>query len=325
MLRRGTKAAAFYRGNGLPAQLYHGTQLIAGYHDYTQQAMGEWEWSYNDHLAVTATGKGKQQIYSGINLIAPPRKTGENKYYVDYATDFELVAGETYTFSVDVQSTAEPLMVSVGAGSAVAYLADIRNVYNQNSGRIVATFTVTEAHLSKGAYMHIRAPRYGVQTDFTATAERFQLELGSTAHDYEPYVGGKPSPNPDYPQPLVGSQGTLTSSDRTGARTSSAALPILRAIPGKEIRDTAEYVGGGQWRITRSVGVVSSYDGESVGGTWASTTGQLSTGAEVWFALAAPAEETLTLGELATYPGYTSLTVSGDYVPDITATAKVAD
>lgn len=30
-----------------------------------------------------------------------------------------------------------------------------------------------------------------------------QIELGSTATDYEPYTGGKPSPNPDYPQEIV--------------------------------------------------------------------------------------------------------------------------
>lgn len=31
---------------------------------------------------------------------------------------------------------------------------------------------------------------------------RTQLELGSTVTAYEPYVGGQPSPNPDYPQPI---------------------------------------------------------------------------------------------------------------------------
>ena len=253
MLRRGTKAAAFYRGNGLPAQLYHGTQLIAGYHDYTQQAMGEWEWSYNDHLAVTATGKGKQDG----------------------------------------------------------------------------------------------------------------------------------TPTPSAPVPLVGSQGTLTSSDRTGARTSSAVLPILRAIPGKDLRDTAEYIGGGEWKITRNVGVLE-VDGKTVkfsatadGAYWnlpirtapggkagaiANTIGiTLATNARFEFIFTRPTyagtsefdsadalnarcaelyeagtpmtiwyqrtavEEILVLGELATYPCYTSLTVSGDYVPDIIATAKVAD
>lgn len=32
----------------------------------------------------------------------------------------------------------------------------------------------------------------------------FQIEKGSTAHDYEPYTGGQPSPNPDYPQEVKG-------------------------------------------------------------------------------------------------------------------------
>lgn len=254
MLRRGTKAAAVYRGNGLPAQLYRGTQLIAGYHDYTQQAMGEWEWSYNDHLTVTATGKGKQDG----------------------------------------------------------------------------------------------------------------------------------TPTPSAPVPLVGSQGTLTASDRAGARTSAVTLPVLRAIPGTEIRDTAEYIGGGTWKVTRNVGVIELTGAESwyVGGgssfqlaqsvkasgvygrcdsyswiydrsgagmyvvdtivvlgataaaayeslaawkTYLAERYAANDPVTLWVRLASPAEETLTLGELATYPGYTSLTVSGDYVPDITATAKVAD
>lgn len=253
MLRRGTKAAAFYRGNGLPAQLYHGTQLIAGYHDYTQQAMGEWEWSYNDHVAVTVTGKGKQNG----------------------------------------------------------------------------------------------------------------------------------TPTPSVPVPLIGSQSTLTSSNRGGTHTSTVALPILRAIPGRENRDTAEYIGGGEWKITRSVGVLE-VDGKTVkfsatadGGYWnlpqriapgvqlgaiANTIGiplaanlkfeflftrptfagmsefdsadalnarcaelyEAGTPMTIWYQRTA-VEETLVLGELATYPCYTLLTVSGDYVPDITATAKVAD
>ena len=30
----------------------------------------------------------------------------------------------------------------------------------------------------------------------------FQIEKGSVAHDYEPYVGGKPSPSPEYPQEI---------------------------------------------------------------------------------------------------------------------------
>jgi hypothetical protein len=36
----------------------------------------------------------------------------------------------------------------------------------------------------------------------TLTVSNVQLEVGSTATSFEPYVGGTPAPNPDYPQPV---------------------------------------------------------------------------------------------------------------------------
>lgn len=45
--------------------------------------------------------------------------------------------------------------------------------------------------------------------------------------------------------------------------------------------------------------------------------------AVIWYTLSAPTTETLTLGELPSYPVYTELGVSGDYPPDVTATVKV--
>ena len=47
--------------------------------------------------------------------------------------------------------------------------------------------------------------------------------------------------------------------------------------------------------------------------------------AVIWYARATPAIEHVQLGELKTYPGYTALEVSGDFLPEVTAGAKVAD
>ena len=47
--------------------------------------------------------------------------------------------------------------------------------------------------------------------------------------------------------------------------------------------------------------------------------------AVIWYARATPAIEYVQLGELKTYPGYTALEVSGDFLPEVTAGAKVAD
>jgi hypothetical protein len=43
----------------------------------------------------------------------------------------------------------------------------------------------------------------------------------------------------------------------------------------------------------------------------------------VWYTLAAPTTETVTLGTLPSYPVHTELAVSGDYPPDVTGTVKV--
>lgn len=64
------------------------------------------------------------------------------------------------------------------------------------------------------------------------------------------------TPTPSAPVPLVASEGALTASGRTGTTPTTVTLSTLRAIPGSDIRDTLEYVGGGQWKLTRRVGVV---------------------------------------------------------------------
>lgn len=45
----------------------------------------------------------------------------------------------------------------------------------------------------------------------------------------------------------------------------------------------------------------------------------------IWYALATPTTETVTLGALPSYPVHTALAVSGDYPPDVTATVKVGN
>lgn len=200
------------------------------------------------------------------------------------------------------------------------------------------------------------------------------------------------TPTPSAPVPLVAAEGSLTASGRTGTTPAAVTLPVLRAIPGSDIRDTLAYIGGGQWQITRRVGVVQLDGTETwtVGGlradkadwyyqspnlpdvvdssvsssacthypyaliannqtrqgcgivwrairvrwgdppdgtdTWkAFLAAQAAAGTPVtvWYTLAAPTTETVTLGELPSYPVHTELTVTGDYPPDVTATVKV--
>lgn len=184
------------------------------------------------------------------------------------------------------------------------------------------------------------------------------------------------TPTPSAPVPLVASEGSLTASGRTGTTPTTVTLPELRAIPGSDIRDTLAYIGSGQWKLTRRVGV-TVVDGEAVKFSagidfwnlpqrsspgaindgivknnfglqissnqryeflfttpkWAAAVGIDSADAlnalcketpmTVWYELVTPVTETVTLGELPSYPVHTGLDVSGDYPPDITGTVKV--
>lgn len=317
MLHRRAKPGALYRGAYKPGALYKGAQLIAGYEDAAKAAPASWDGTYDDVMGVTATGKGQQQTYSGAQLMDISTCTfNSNKPYgLSITLDGDVVK---------IQGTAVP-----DQNEDVNFFVLLWAPNNTLSGKgYVITPFLLQGSISK---------IYGLRNaEETAIACGLILTKGETVDValrlmvsvdtpivYEPYVGGQPSPSPDYPQPLVASEGSLTASGRTGTTPTTVTLPVLRAIHGTDIRDTLAYIGGGQWQVTRRVGVIGSYAGESVSGAWTSSTGQLTTGAVVWYTLAAPTTETVTLGTLPSYPVHTELAVSGNYPPDVTGTVKV--
>lgn len=109
-------------------------------------------------------------------------------YHSPIALNYEVEAGKTYTLSFDVQSSVEPFITSIGFGSKTAYYVDAVYSANQNSGRVVLTFTPSEKVLTNGKYIHIRAPRYSEPKTYTATISNIQLEEGSIATAFEPYL-----------------------------------------------------------------------------------------------------------------------------------------
>ena len=327
MLHRGTKPGALYKGAYKPGKLYKGTQLVAGYKDVSKAAPASWDGTYDDVVGVAAQGRGKQQTYSGKNLLMTNRET----YTLRGVTVERLADGRYHISGTPTNSAslflAQDLSLVLAAGTyTLARTAEEEETLDIRAyllpGWKTGTFALGEALTVNTCYIYLPASVIGQALDFVYAP---QLETGSTPTAYEPYVGGQPSPSPDYPQPLVAAEGALTASGRTGTTPTTVTLPVLRAIPGTDIRDTVVYIGGGQWQVTRRVGVIGSYAGKSVGNTWASSTGQLTTGAVVWYALETPTTETVTLGELPSYPVHTELAVSGDYPPDVTGTVKVSN
>ena len=260
MLYRGAKPGAVYRGAYKPGKIYRGAQLVAGYADVAKVAPASWDGTYDDVMGVVATGKGKQQTYSGKNLL----DDAAMRTYSNWRDDLPgttsvnmgfVIATEPGTYTLNWTQPEDGsfpdffyvYVVDADGGFDYFYLAT-NTVVN-------LSYTIT---VSTGGYAYVRLVGIGSESIFrekVAKIATIQLETGSAATAYEPYVGGQPSPSPDYPQPLVAAEGSLTASGRTGTTPTTVMLPVLRAIPGSDIRDAAEYIGGGQWQVTRRVGV----------------------------------------------------------------------
>ena len=246
MLHRGTKPAALYRGAYSPCKLYRGTQLIAGYADAAKAAPASWDGTYDDVMGVTATGKGKQDgtptpsapvalvaaegslTASGRNMLMTNRETyqmngitverlADGRYHISGTPTAESSLWLSYEISLPLSAGTYTL-----AQTPAADELDVRVLLLP--GWKQEFFVLTEATTITGCYIKVPPTAVGQELDFVYGP---QLERGGTAHPYRPY-----------------------------AVPTTVTLPTLRAIPGTDIRDTLAYIGGGQWQITRRVGVV---------------------------------------------------------------------
>lgn len=142
------------------------------------------------------------------------------------------------------------------------------------------------------------------------------INAGSTAKPWEPYTGGQPSPSPDYPQEIVtaGADGTIDITVSNGAdQSQQLSISTPNGLPGIPVDSGGNYTDstGKEWICdevdfdagvyVQRIGKVTSYSGEYVDGHYMSTTGQLTTGATILYALAAPIETPLSAEELAAY------------------------
>lgn len=127
--------------------------------------------------------------------------------------------------------------------------------------------------------------RGNITKGLSVTISNIMLEEGSTTHDFEPYTGGIPSPNPDYPQEIksvVNPTVKVSNEDETQFKT--VTLPYtLNAIPvssggnvtidgqqyiadyvdverGKLVRHIKEKSDTISIAVTGSVGGLGSYD-----------------------------------------------------------------
>lgn len=153
----------------------------------------------------------------------------------------------TYTFSINKT-------LNYNCALKLLYEDTDMESYKITAGKTSVQFTPKKD--TTGVYVWIEQPT-GTNIDIQF---RIQLEKGSTAHDYEPYTGGKPSPSPEYPQEVRGVDKILATfkgnkSTLTKSLNHTLLKPLYRL--GKNVYD---YIDFNKGKIIRNVGVIT-FDG----------------------------------------------------------------
>lgn len=194
---------------------------------------GHAEWS--DGLksglpSVKLLGKTEQQSYTGKNLFDLSSAVFSKTAYLDtvtvdgdkvtfkgtgyfvYTQMSDIFSAEGHTLSFDVLEFSDSGDSNIRC-TLLAYFTDGTLV--ESSTKYVLGKRVAVTLWPNGKTIQnfeIRLFRKDNNTtSMTATIANIQLERGYTATAYEPYVGGIPAPNPQYPQEVKANNATVRS------------------------------------------------------------------------------------------------------------------
>ena len=181
---------------------------------------------------VSFDGNATQTTYSGKNLwdgvFGQGRASTASAYHITSTQSPLLESGTTYT--VSLSSVPSGMKYAVALYTAPAYPESHPGASVYDSGwQTDASFTFTAGGDYYFSVVMAKIDGSAV-TPSEVSNVNFQLEVGSTATDFQPFVGGTASPNPDYPQAI---------STVTGENTVK--------IAGKNLLSLTPYRTGSDW------------------------------------------------------------------------------
>ena len=174
-----------------------------------------------DYLNATYLDKGTSYTVDGNVIAFSKHEEGVYKYCVLLLSleDSQKLYGKTVTLSYNKASSINDVSCGIRVfwcnPNSLAVSNALNNGFTQTTGQIVDTFSVqstppdvSQPQIALCIYPDItNAP---VASSSIMSISNLQLEIGSSATAYEPYVGGIPAPNPDYPQDIHVVTGTQT-------------------------------------------------------------------------------------------------------------------
>ena len=191
-------------------------------------------------------GDTAQQTYTGKNLLnsltfVKGRLDNGVVGYQDETSSLEATATDiTFTTIANFRGITSDYIQVVGGSS---YIQNQQLSLGNNMGGEIAQYDssktfIRQNSISTGAAITTQATTayvriyYFARNAGTITLHEPQLEAGSTATSFEPYVGGVPSPNPDYPQAIqtVTGEQTVTVTGKNLLNAVPYATPIQQGV-----------------------------------------------------------------------------------------------
>lgn len=186
--------------------------------------------STSDGINVTLTEDG------AIHLSGTTKTTNTDLYFVGNADVYKEFPAGTYTMINNSISDNDDISFYFVIKDRSGGLTNINNIVGVNTAK---TFDVIEGDTVR---IFLRIRKAGISLD-----DYFypMLNAGSTALPFEPYTGGQPAPNPDYPQDIEvpGSDGTV-GIDLYGKNllnTYRAEIGAFSRLTGKPVSDSEIY------------------------------------------------------------------------------------
>lgn len=262
MVHKGGNAVPFH-GDHHPVGIYVGSQPI--FEPIDQAHDGKtltFENTYNDVAEVTVFGDSTQETLTGKNLIDSENAgvwnnakvwgdvtKSENSFVLTAGTkgatlyfyeNITLVGGQSYTVSFDASSSVDNLMFGYHYlmspnGETTNYPLMKNVVLTRETQHLSFRFAAPTGY-GESFYSKFMLGSTDCSLGDTINLSNIQLEAGDAATEYEPYCGGIPSPNPDYPQPIKSIKSVeLSSSNADGSNSATRTIDLqgheLRSLP----------------------------------------------------------------------------------------------
>ena len=184
----------------------------------------------------------KIEIQNGVRSKIITNSQSSKFVYVVYPiVDFENLLGQTVTLSAKISPSAENL------GRCALFSCNSSGIPQGMIGSLDETGSITIDISSSlpSAATQIGLVLYG-NTNGTANVGDYvdytdiQLEIGTSVTSFEPYVGGKASPNPDYPQEIENVGDNINLIDYTTVQpTSNTTVELIE----NGFKATGKYAG----------------------------------------------------------------------------------